>query len=1047
MEQLTICIVAAEDIQVEKQAALGLIADLNADYKGKLELRPVDASDGIAADLIVVIVWAAPDPALSEAFTTSTAEKRIFKKTSLVPLDLSDRAGIADRLEQKQQLDALLAGQANDWKTVLFDSGIVGVLESELKSLINARLGVAAEALNLRPHLGDTYLERSRLLKLLPDSSPHVVVLEAPYGYGKSVLAAQWAAQLEADDWRIVWVTRESLNPELTPLLAPALGVAADTPPALLREHLRASPTLLVLEDLQGDEDLSLVLADLSGLILLASRTPIVDETLATLGSAGHVTRLGASELAFNLNEAQHLSADAGTGAALHAQTLGWALPLHIASLTGTTPDAASLLAGIRASVSEAGWRELLFLTALPFLPQDAANAYSTALVAKGFVQRLGTGLRLHPFIADLAFETQRASISKVVQQEADRLPLLLQGEAFERCQDTSGLVTVLEASEAELWRHAPTRLIAWDEKIAGEASFKRHLAVGAAHNRLANFDAAILRLDAALAQPGLSANEQLSVLRHLCVPLAVQDNTRGQQLIKEVGNLVAEAEPELAGRFLGNASIIYAYAGDYEAALDLTERALEVYPSASEHRLGAEINAALHRFSIYGDYDRRLQMQRSSLDKVETVYPVQAVGQCRDIAMFYWWQGNYKEARHYLERARAGENHNAAIALEARGALAFLDGDALRLDSIASTARLFDNSYLNDVVSMYRIFLLGQGGSSQARYIYEQSPQGVFAASAYARVLAEQGETEAALALLDAHGAEADRTERLYLFAARYAVTRAEADLQAFTDLTMAGTRLLPGLVPLDTLPDKAELARYYPVNEVLASGWKDAINLRQADIPDLELTLFAKTSATLLGQALELTDRQKQILVLLTLGLNRDRVAEAMWPEADVKKQRNNLNVQLNSLRKLIEPWSVASYLFEDGLRRVSSDYGTVQTALTQADAATVFRLYREPFAAGLDLSNLDEERERLREDVVSLLFEASTPDEDSASDYLSRVLELEPLHEDALQALLRQLLRRGRRREARRRYQRFADLLAEEMGLEPLAETRRLLEQGGT
>ena len=65
------------------------------------------------------------------------------------------------------------------------------------------------------------------------------------------------------------------------------------------------------------------------------------------------------------------------------------------------------------------------------------------------------------------------------------------------------------------------------------------------------------------------------------------------------------------------------------------------------------------------------------------------------------------------------------------------------------------------------------------------------------------------------------------------------------------------------------------------------------------------------------------------------------------------------------------------------------------------------------------------------------------DDAVNYLERLLELDPLHEEALQLLLGKLISRGRKREAVKRYQSFATKLKTEMGLEPLEETQALLE----
>ena len=183
-----------------------------------------------------------------------------------------------------------------------------------------------------------------------------------------------------------------------------------------------------------------------------------------------------------------------------------------------------------------------------------------------------------------------------------------------------------------------------------------------------------------------------------------------------------------------------------------------------------------------------------------------------------------------------------------------------------------------------------------------------------------------------------------------------------------------------------------------------------------------------------------------MLALGYERGFIGATLWPEADTKKVRNNLNVQLNLLRKVLEPWGLATYLLEEGLTRTRSDLWDLQNAIMRGDADKALDLYQPPLAAGLDLPPLEEAREQLRAQVTATLFEtAEGASADRASALLIRVLELDPVHEEALQLLLRNLIARGRRREAQRRYQTFARRLEQEMGLTPLPETRELVEVG--
>jgi DNA-binding SARP family transcriptional activator len=59
-----------------------------------------------------------------------------------------------------------------------------------------------------------------------------------------------------------------------------------------------------------------------------------------------------------------------------------------------------------------------------------------------------------------------------------------------------------------------------------------------------------------------------------------------------------------------------------------------------------------------------------------------------------------------------------------------------------------------------------------------------------------------------------------------------------------------------------------------------------------------------------------------------------------------------------------------------------------------------------------------------------------------YLERVLELDPLHEPALQALLGHLLAQGRREAALRAYRTFSERLRAELNADPLPETQAIL-----
>lgn len=894
---------------------------------------------------------------------------------------------------------------------------------------------------SLRPKTTALYVERPRLLNQLPDDLGYVVHLEAPYGYGKSILSAHYADALENEGWRIVWAVA-SLDCRSS--VALALDLSVDTPWARLLEQLWQVETLLVLEDVQGNEDLSPLLAHPQGIVLLASRTKLESPELVKLETQNCLIHLNAQTLAFDLEESQRLVIDTEQALRLWKLTGGWSLPLHFAALTGKAPDTASLLIGIKASLDEKAWEEILFLAALETLPESVQKQATESLVSKGFVQSLESAFRLHPYVAEMLWEQDAPDIKQSVAAQANRLPLLLQGKAYARCELSDELKVVLEATDAELWREDPSQLITWDKLIQAEQTVRRHWAIGAAHARLGDIESAIERFELALARPNLSAKDLIGILRDYCMPIGFHNKERGLELIKLGKQVIDQVDDELAGRFLANTALIHVYSNDFDAAITAANEALEVYPKKSDYRLGASINKALFEWDAYGSFEERLQTQLETLPQVEKLYAVQAAGQVRDIAIFHLWLNDTKQAVQYLKKAQDIEHINPAIGLEARATLAYLNLDSSKLALCCQEAKFFPNPYILDVLSMYKIRLeLIEKQFDRAKLSYEHSGQGAFSRSAYALVLAELKKPSEALAILDEQFSDysGSRAMQLYIMASRYIVTKEQLDLDKFLAITTAGKRILPGFIPLEALPNQVELSQHYRIEDVLRSNWKEALQYRLTDIPKLQLQLLAKLQASLFDEILELTDRQKQILTLLCIDRSRDEVAESMWPNVDSKKQRNNLNVQLNLLRKVIEPWGISTYLFEEGLRHFDSDYAELMNALENSDPAQVYELYKEPIAPGIHLDDIIELREQLREDVVQLLFDAGL--ETNESSYLNRVLELEPLHEEALQAVLKQLQVKGRKREAKQRYKKFAQLLKKELALEPLDETKALVD----
>ncbi len=1036
--------VAATPDERDAPGAAGAAIDrLNRRLAREVRLVIDDADRPEPADVALLFAWNDVDDTFVAALERASHAKItvVVRRATPAPVDLGDRAAVLDKLARRERLDAALAAHDAALRVIPDDADPGAATERELARAL-AVLGVGAGTVDLRLRLDRGYLPRERLLRLLPDAPGHVVVLEAPFGSGKSVLAAQWAEGLEADGCRIVWAAPDDGRTPVLARLATALGIAPDTPPALVAERLWATgPTAAIVEDVAPDAELGDLLEDPRGYLLLATRARLEDAAVGRLEGAGRLTRLGAEELAFTPDEATELTGDAARARELHATTRGWALPLHVAALTGSPPEPEALLSGLRTSLAPSAWSELAFLAAVPYLPLTATRPETEALVSSGFVQGLGNAYRLHGWYAELLRARHHADVAQAVREHARRLPLALRGEAYATVDDAGGVIDVLTAAvDAELWHAHAHRMVAWADALS-DAPPRVAWALGAAERLLGHHEAAIAHLERALAEPSLTADDRLGIARELFVPYAITDPNRGRDLIERAEAWLGDADAEVGARYLANAALLHALTGAFDDAATLARRALERYPSDSANRVAAEVNLALFEWNLTGDLDARIRAQTESLERVSATYPVQALGQSRDLGLLHLWLSDPEAARPYLERAAAGEDAYPAAALAARAALAFMDGDRAQLEALRRRARLFADPEASDLTALFAIELaLADDDVEAARSVWDESPGRPFAASAHARTLAREGRADDALALLAEHDVS-DRVLKLHVTAARYRITRDVADLTAFLATTTAGPRLLPAFVPADALPDDGAYAGAYPLRALLDAGRHRDIAARERELPPLRLELLGTYRVLVLGEPVALTRRQQEILVSLWLGATREQLAEEVWPDVDAAKQRNNLNVQLALLRKVIEPWGFATYLSEGGLTRTVSDHAELLAALEAGDAAAVGQRYREPLAAGIDLPRVDDERARLREAVVATLVAAS--DETRASEgYLRRVLELEPLQEEALQLLLRGLLRRGRRREARERYRRFEAQLRAELDLEPLPETAALL-----
>jgi DNA-binding SARP family transcriptional activator len=895
-----------------------------------------------------------------------------------------------------------------------------------------------------RPRDLDRHLLRERLLGRLPDQPGHVVWLQAPYGYGKSVLAAQWAAALEGAGWRVLWVAAVP-GEDPRAALARRLALPDAAPWDIVLEALAESPTATIVEDLEGAEPITPLLRSPTGLVLLASRLPLPQPELPRLAASGRLLHLDARALAFTLDEAQALFPDRSRAEQAWTKTGGWPLLLHLAALTGEIASdlGPALLTGMRESLSAAAWDEALLLATIERLPHAVASEATLALAASGFAFRVDDGYRIHPLLADLLRAAEEKRLRDVVERAAPRLPPSVRAGAFEAARLLPQLARVLE-TEDDLARDDPEAVLRWDALAGGTRGWLRLTQVGQALCLRGRIEEGIEVLRKAVADAGADVERRLLAAKELVWNLATVDPAAARTLTSELEVDLARAPDELAGRFLNDAGRIAFLAGDFAGAEAMTERALQRYAPDSPRRVAAQINLGILRFNRAGELDFRIHSAEESLPRALAWTPEHVPGIHLDLGRLYGLLGNETRMLDHLERAARGSRSRPWINLAAEVLLAVAQG---RFDAAAAPLarlRAWGNEDVTDgVLGVWAWALIGNERAADALTLL-QGANGFLAHTCRALALALLGRG-ATVADLPAEDQAPEREPALYLAAARWRIGRDARDLDHLLSLTTAGARILPGLVALGDLPrDRPQLAIAYPLDAVLASGWKEAIAVRASEIPPLRLTLLGTLRFERGRELLDLPPRLQEILVLLALGQTRDEVADALWPELGAQAARNNLHVNLNKLRRAVEPWGVATYLLETGLVRVESDLEELRAALRGKVALRVMELYRGDLAPGVSLAVVDEARERLRREVILFLSSSARGAAAGESEpMLARVVELDPLNEPVVQELLRVLVATGRRARAMQVFEQFRERLGEETGTRPLAATRAVLD----
>jgi DNA-binding SARP family transcriptional activator len=199
------------------------------------------------------------------------------------------------------------------------------------------------------------------------------------------------------------------------------------------------------------------------------------------------------------------------------------------------------------------------------------------------------------------------------------------------------------------------------------------------------------------------------------------------------------------------------------------------------------------------------------------------------------------------------------------------------------------------------------------------------------------------------------------------------------------------------------------------------------------------------------------------------RDRLAGLLWPDRDPDGARHALRQAIYNLKSAL-PAAVPLILSDQGgvqlnpAASVWSDVEAFEQATQRGKGIGVIdpyhltaaaQLYRGELLSGFFVKDseafeewLVAEQERLRDtaiDVLRTLVDAyrRRGEYRFGLNYARRLVALEPLSEEACRELMRLSLLAGQRNRALSEYEKLCSLLKNELGVEPLKETRDLYE----
>jgi ATP/maltotriose-dependent transcriptional regulator MalT len=515
-----------------------------------------------------------------------------------------------------------------------------------------------------------------------------------------------------------------------------------------------------------------------------------------------------------------------------------------------------------------------------------------------------------------------------------------------------------------------------------------------------------------------------------------------------------------------------YELAGDLAGAVDHYQAALRCWQELGNPGPWAStLNSLGVVHYLRGEYDQALRLLTEALSKVQQAADLRVEAHIwaslgdlqRDLGALEQARQAYTEGLQVAIRANSG--FILTYTLNALGAIACLKGDLVQAKSWLQRAMEQAEAH----ASNYEIALchasLGvlyreEGSLAAAQSHLDQAIQ-IFQDCGFPQESGRAYLQSAQLAFLagDREAAMADLTQALALV------------LQLGFDqfLVVEGVHLQPllrygaeqgigGEVLLRLLRRiEAHQARMAERREPLV----------QAE-PEPALTIYAlgQPRVELAGEAVQWATTQSRDLFFCLLlhrqGLRREHIAEKFWPDHAPAKLDGIFRSTFYRLRRALFRDSV---LFADGLYHFNRevDYwfdveefeglldraGQAQTLDRLQEIALLgdaLALYRGDYLEGVYHDWCVLERERLRGRYLAALetlarLYADRKDLHRAIELYQRLLVQDPYREPAHQALMRCYFRLGDRAAAIRQYQACANVLREELGLDPTPETEAL------